>query len=140
MQLPIDADAATRLPTERDGALVTVLLPGSPERPRPNFASAILPLDARGRLTITVGVRREAGIPNGADVLAVVDPAGARSHTLGPTLRSPHCVPQRPWEGTAPLPFPQFPPSPGGIGAQSAPTWSGRSDQRCADLRSCLGR
>jgi hypothetical protein len=74
MQLPIDADAATRLPAERDGALITVFLPGSSERPRPNFASAALPLDARGRLTVTAGVRREAGIPEGADVLAVVDP------------------------------------------------------------------
>jgi hypothetical protein len=74
MQLPIDADAATRLPAERDGALVTVFLPGSSERPRPNFASVPLPLDARGRLTVTAGVRREAGIPEGADVLAVVDP------------------------------------------------------------------
>jgi hypothetical protein len=68
MQLPIDADAATRLPAERDGALVTVFLPGSLERPRPNSTSAASPLDARGRLTVTAGVRREAGIPDGADV------------------------------------------------------------------------
>ena len=81
MQLPIDADAATKLPAERDGALVTVFLPGSSERPRPQFAPAALPLDVRGRLTVTAGVRREAGIPDGADVLAVVDP-GPRTVTL----------------------------------------------------------
>jgi hypothetical protein len=74
LQLPVDADAATRLPAERDGALVTVYLPGSTEQPRPNYATVPLPLDARGRLTVTAGVRREAGIPDGADVLAVVDP------------------------------------------------------------------
>jgi hypothetical protein len=74
LQLPIDADAATKLPAERDGALVTVFLPDSPDQPRPNYAITALPLDARGRLTVTAGVRRQAGIPDGADVLAVVDP------------------------------------------------------------------
>jgi hypothetical protein len=74
LQLPVDADAAVRLPAERDGALVTVFLPGSPDRPRPNFTTTALPLDARGRLTVTAGVRRQAGIPEGADMLAVVDP------------------------------------------------------------------
>ncbi|MGY1623921.1 hypothetical protein ACI789_17120 [Geodermatophilus sp. SYSU D00965] len=74
LQLPVDSDAATRLPAERDGALVTVYLPGSTEQPRPNYATNALPLDARGRLTVTAGVRREAGIPDGADVLAVLDP------------------------------------------------------------------
>jgi hypothetical protein len=74
LQLPVDADAATKLPAERDGALVTVYLPGSTEQPRPNYATNALPLDARGRLTVTAGVRREAGIPDGADVLAVLDP------------------------------------------------------------------
>ncbi|MGY1883957.1 hypothetical protein ACI799_01470 [Blastococcus sp. SYSU DS0753] len=74
LQLPVDAGAATKLPAERDGAPVTVYLPGSSERPRPNHATAALPLDARGRLTMTAGVRRQAGIPDGADVLAVVDP------------------------------------------------------------------
>jgi hypothetical protein len=73
LQLPVDSDAATRLPAERDGALVTVYLPGSTEQPRPNYATNALPLDARGRLTVTAGVRREAGIPDGADVLAVLD-------------------------------------------------------------------
>jgi hypothetical protein len=75
LQLPVEADAATRLPAERDGALVTVYLPGSTEQPRPNYATNALPLDARGRLTVTAGVRREAGIPDGADILAVVDPS-----------------------------------------------------------------
>ncbi|MBN1092805.1 hypothetical protein JKP75_09695 [Blastococcus sp. TML/M2B] len=73
LQLPVDVDAATRLPAERDGALVTVYLPGSPDQPRPNYATNALPLDARGRLTVTAGVRREAGIADGADVLAVLD-------------------------------------------------------------------
>lgn len=41
--------------------LVTVYLPGSTERPRPDSATAALPLDARGRLTVSAGVRREAG-------------------------------------------------------------------------------
>ena len=61
------------MPAERDGALVTVFLPGS-GRPRPGFAAAALPLEARGRLTVTAGVRREVGIPDGADVFAVLDP------------------------------------------------------------------
>ncbi|MGY1717676.1 hypothetical protein ACI8AG_01320 [Blastococcus sp. SYSU DS0552] len=74
LQLPVDADAPTRLPAGRDGALVTVYLPGSTEQPRPNYATNALPLDARGRLTVTAGERREAGIPDGADVLAVLDP------------------------------------------------------------------
>lgn len=74
LQLPVDVDAATKLPAERDGALVTVYLPGSPDQPRPNYATNALPLDARGRLTVTAGVRREAGIADGADVLAVLDP------------------------------------------------------------------
>lgn len=47
LQLPVDAGAATRLPAERDGALITVYLPGSLEQPRPDFASVALPLDAR---------------------------------------------------------------------------------------------
>ncbi|MGY1669098.1 hypothetical protein [Geodermatophilus sp. SYSU D00710] len=74
LQLPVDAEAASKLPAERDGALVTVFLPGSPDTPRPNFAIAALPLDGRGRLTVTAGVRRQAGIPDAADVFAVVDP------------------------------------------------------------------
>ncbi len=47
LQLPVDSDAATRLPAERDGAPVTVYLPGSSEQPRPNHATNALPLDAR---------------------------------------------------------------------------------------------
>jgi hypothetical protein len=74
LQLPIDAEAASKLPAERDGALVTVFLPGSPDTPRPNFAITALPLDGRGRLTVTAGVRRQAGIPDAADVFAVIDP------------------------------------------------------------------
>ncbi|MGY1883982.1 hypothetical protein ACI799_01595 [Blastococcus sp. SYSU DS0753] len=74
LQLPVDAGTATKLPAERDGALVTVYLPGSTAQPRPGFATVALPLDARGRLTVTTGVRADAGIPDGADVLAVVDP------------------------------------------------------------------
>jgi len=74
LQLPVDADSASWVPAERDGALVTVFLPGSPDRPRPSFAAAALPLDGRGRLTLTAGIRQAAGIPNGADVLAQLDP------------------------------------------------------------------
>jgi hypothetical protein len=50
LMLPITVTEATTVPTERDGALVTVFLPGSTDRPRPGFAAAALPLDARGRL------------------------------------------------------------------------------------------
>jgi hypothetical protein len=74
LMLPITVPQATRVPTERDGALVTVFLPGSTDRPRPGFAAAALPLDARGRLTLSAGVRRQAGIPDCADVFAVLDP------------------------------------------------------------------
>jgi bifunctional DNA-binding transcriptional regulator/antitoxin component of YhaV-PrlF toxin-antitoxin module len=73
LMLPSAVAEAATVPAERDGALVTVFLPGSTGRPRPGFAAAALPLDARGRLTVTVGVRREAGIPDGADVFAVPD-------------------------------------------------------------------
>jgi bifunctional DNA-binding transcriptional regulator/antitoxin component of YhaV-PrlF toxin-antitoxin module len=73
LMLPSAVAEAATVPAERDGALVTVFLPGSTGRPRPGFTAAALPLDARGRLTLTVGVRREAGIPDGADVLAVLD-------------------------------------------------------------------
>ncbi len=68
LMLPLEVAAAARVPAERDGAVLTVFLPGSADRPRPNFAVAPLPLDARGRLTLTAGVRRAAGIPDGADV------------------------------------------------------------------------
>jgi hypothetical protein len=110
MQLPIDADAATRLPAERDAALVTVFLPGSPERPRPNFASAVLPLDARGRLTITVGVRREAGIPNGADVLAVVDPGRRTVTHPRPYAALPALCPATPLGGNSAASIPPVSP------------------------------
>ena len=66
LQLPIATQAASKLPAERDGALVTVFLPGSPDAPRPNLAITALPLDGRGRLTVTAGVRRQAGIPDAA--------------------------------------------------------------------------
>jgi hypothetical protein len=74
LMLPVAVAEATSVLAERDGALVTVFLPGSTGRPRPGFTAAALPLDARGRLTVTAGVRREAGIPDGADVFAVLDP------------------------------------------------------------------
>ncbi|MCF6506581.1 hypothetical protein E9549_04035 [Blastococcus sp. MG754426] len=73
LMLPLTLAAAAPAPAERDGAVLTVFLPGSAERPRPGFVVAALPLDARGRLTLTAAVRREAGIPDGADVLAVLD-------------------------------------------------------------------
>jgi hypothetical protein len=60
---PIAVAEAASVPAEQDGALVTVFLPGSTGRPRRGFAAAALPLDARGRLTLTAGVRREAGHP-----------------------------------------------------------------------------
>ncbi|WP_143087097.1 hypothetical protein [Geodermatophilus ruber] len=74
LPLPVEVAAATRLPAERDGAVLTAFLPGSPEQPRPNYATTALPLDGRGRLTLSPGVRRLAGIPDGADVLVVLDP------------------------------------------------------------------
>ncbi|NEK56591.1 hypothetical protein GCU56_01715, partial [Geodermatophilus sabuli] len=73
LMLPLKIAAAARVPAERDGAVLTVFLPGSTEGPRPNFAVAALPLDARGRLMLTSGVRRAAGIPEGADVYARID-------------------------------------------------------------------
>ena len=42
LQLPVDAAADTKLPAERDGALVTVYLPGTTERPRPNYVTNAL--------------------------------------------------------------------------------------------------
>ena len=73
LQLPVINDAAAMLPVERDGALVVVFLPGAEGAPRPGFSAAPLPLDARGRLTLTAGVRSAAGIPDRADVLAYLD-------------------------------------------------------------------
>jgi hypothetical protein len=72
--LPVAVAEGTTVPAERDDAVVTVFLPGSTGRPRPGLTAAALPLDARGRLTVATGVRREAGIPDGADVFAVLDP------------------------------------------------------------------
>jgi hypothetical protein len=74
LMLPLEVATAARVPTERDGAVLTVFLPGAAESPRRNFAVAPAPLDARGRLTLTAGVRRAAGIPDGADVYAHIDP------------------------------------------------------------------
>jgi hypothetical protein len=71
LMLPVTVPAGVRLPAERDGAVVTGFLPGAPGGPRPGYAAAAQPLDARGRLTLTAGLRREAGIPDGPDVLAV---------------------------------------------------------------------
>lgn len=73
LMLPLEAVTATRVPAERDGAVITVFMPGAAEGPRPNFAAAPLPLDARGRLTLTAAVRQAAGIPDGADVYARID-------------------------------------------------------------------
>lgn len=73
LQLPLTAEQAGRLPTERDGAVITVFLPTSTGAPRTGFSAAAQPLDARGPLTLTAGLRREAGIVDGADVLAHLD-------------------------------------------------------------------
>jgi hypothetical protein len=74
LMLPLGVSTAARVPAERDGAVLTVFLPGATERPRPNFTVVPLPLDARGRLTLTSRVRHAAGIPDGADVYAQIDP------------------------------------------------------------------
>ncbi|WP_091241376.1 hypothetical protein [Klenkia soli] len=73
LQLPVEPDQAGRLPVERDGAVVTVFLPGSTGSPRHGFSAAPQPMDARGRLTLTAALRREVGIGDGADVLAQLD-------------------------------------------------------------------
>jgi hypothetical protein len=77
--LPITADAATQLPAERDGDVITVFLPGASAGLRPGFTAAAQTLDARGRLTLRAALRREAGIPDGADVVAYRDP---EQHTI----------------------------------------------------------
>jgi len=74
LMLPLEVATSARVPAERDGAVLTVFLPGAAERPRPNFTVVPLPLNARGRLTLTTGVRKAAGIPDGADVYAQIDP------------------------------------------------------------------
>ncbi|MGY1738382.1 hypothetical protein [Geodermatophilus sp. SYSU D00684] len=74
LMLPLEVATATRVPAERDGAVITVFLPGATDGPRPNFTAAPLPLDARGRLTLTAAVRQAVGIPDGADVYARIDP------------------------------------------------------------------
>jgi hypothetical protein len=74
LQLPVSVDAKCYVAVERDGALVTVFLPGSPDLPRPNYAAAALPLYPGGRLLLSAGTRRQAGIPDRADVLAILDP------------------------------------------------------------------
>jgi hypothetical protein len=73
LQLPVTVEARCEIPAERDGAVVTVFLPGSPDAPRPNYAAAPLPLYPGGRLTLTAGIRRQAGIPHRADVIALFD-------------------------------------------------------------------
>lgn len=52
MQLPADTEQSGRLPVERAGAVVTVLLPGSTGR-LARSSAAPQPMDARGRLTLT---------------------------------------------------------------------------------------
>jgi hypothetical protein len=74
LQLPVTVADKCQVSAERDGAVVTVFLPGSTDRPRPDYAAASLPLYPGGRLTLSTGVRRQAGIPDRADVLAVLDP------------------------------------------------------------------
>ena len=78
LRLPIAVAEAARVPAERDGALVTVFLPGR-GRPRPGFAAAALPLEARGRLTVTTEIRREVGIPDGPTCSRCSTPTGPRS-------------------------------------------------------------
>lgn len=73
LQLPVTVEAKCEIPVERDGAVVTVFLPGSPDAPRPNYAAAPLPLYPGGRLTLTAGIRRQAGIGHRADVIALFD-------------------------------------------------------------------
>ncbi len=48
LQPPVTVEVTCHVPAERDGAVVTVFLPGSPDAPRPNFAGAPLPLYPAG--------------------------------------------------------------------------------------------
>jgi hypothetical protein len=95
LQLPVTAPTAMRLPAEWGGALVTVFLSGSDHAPRPAFVTDALRLDARGRLTLSAGVRRQAGIPDGGDVLATVD-AGRHRRRRQPPARRCHRPAGRP--------------------------------------------
>lgn len=81
LQLPVTRASAAMLPAERDGALVVVFLPGADRTPRAGFTATPLPLDARGRHTLTAGVRAAAGIADRADLLAYLD-RDARTVTI----------------------------------------------------------
>jgi hypothetical protein len=112
LQLPITPRQAERLPAQRESAVITVFLPGSPTGPRPGFTTVAQQLDARGRLTLTAGLRREAGIGDGADLLAHHDPKAqtvtlvAAGHLDDPSApRWTRCAappPTRPPRSTAP--------------------------------------
>lgn len=66
-------EAGCQVPVERDGAVITVFLPGCTDRPRPNYVAAGLPLTAGGRLMVSAALRRQTGSPDRADVLALLD-------------------------------------------------------------------
>jgi hypothetical protein len=67
--LPIEVAAATRLPAECDGGVVTAFLSGSPERPRAELRDDRPAPGRPRRLTLSPAVRRLVGIPDGADAL-----------------------------------------------------------------------
>ena len=76
MLLPISLSSPSKIsaPAERDGAVTTVFLPGSTERPDPARSLAPLPLDERGRLsTINAATRRQVGWQPGIDVMVTYD-------------------------------------------------------------------
>ncbi|SHN58646.1 hypothetical protein SAMN05660350_00794 [Geodermatophilus obscurus] len=103
LQLPLDADAATKLPAERDGALITVFLPGSSEQPRPGYATAALSLDARGRLTVTAGgirLLRESGSDGGGQ-LGHRNTAGRRFYPSAAAVDGSYYICETPADGFA---------------------------------------
>ena len=80
IMLPLTLTVPSRLtvPAERDGAVLTVFLPGaptgSPTGPAPARTVAALPLDERGRLTVHGAAGHELGWSAGTEVIVAFDP------------------------------------------------------------------
>ena len=62
------------VPADRAGAVLTVYLPGSAQRPHAARVVAALALDDRGRLSVTAAARAELGWESGTDLMISHDP------------------------------------------------------------------
>jgi hypothetical protein len=76
LKLPLTLSTAgkVKVSAQRHGPVLTVYLPGSTAQPAAGRLVAPLPMDDRGRLTVTDAVRTELGWEPGTDLLILFDP------------------------------------------------------------------